>query len=60
MDVIMKNAFEFKTEYGRTGQPTKREWSVGPIVIWAVVAILALLTGKALINLPTSFWGFFK
>jgi len=56
----MKNAFESKTEYGRNGHPTKREWSIGPIVVWAIVAILTLLTGGVLVNVPPFLWPHFK
>ena len=51
----MKNAYECKEEFSRNGKCLKRERAIGPIV-----ALTAFLTGKALVNLPPSFWGFFR
>jgi hypothetical protein len=56
----MKNAYECKEEFSRNGKCLKRERAIGPIVVWAIVALTAFLTGKALVNLPPSFWGFFR
>jgi hypothetical protein len=55
-----RNAFERKEEYGRDGKCIKREWAVGPIVPWAIVALTALALGKGLFNLPPVFWESFK
>jgi hypothetical protein len=49
----VQKAYECKVEYGRDGKCIRREWSVGAIVPWAIVALVALFTGKAL--LPSSF-----
>jgi hypothetical protein len=57
----VKNAYECKVEYSRDGKRlTKRERSIGPIVPWSIVALVALLMGRAVIELPPSFWSFFK
>jgi hypothetical protein len=55
--MTVKNACECKVEYGRDGKCLKKEWAIGPIVPWALVAIAALLLGQAL---PVSFWQFLK
>lgn len=56
----MQKAYEWKVEYGRDGKCVRREWSIGPIVPWAFVALVALLSGKALVSLPLWFWPFDK
>lgn len=44
----MKNAYECKETYTRDGKCVTRERTVGPVVIVAVVLILAMLTGQRL------------
>lgn len=53
----MKNAYELEEEYNNDGKCRKRKRIVGPIVVWGLVAILALLLGQAL---PSGFWQVFK
>ena len=55
----MRNAVEWRIEYTGDGKPKRKEWTVGPIVPWSIVALAALFAGKA-IGLPQSFWEFFK
>ena len=56
----MKNAYEFKVEYGQDGKCLRREWAVGPIAIGGVVTLFALFTGRAFVMVPSSFWQLFK
>ncbi|HEY1183095.1 MAG TPA: hypothetical protein VGE89_02855 [Bryobacteraceae bacterium] len=53
--MTVKNAYECREEYGRDGKCLKRERAIGPIVAWMIVALVALIAGKAL-GLPTVFW----
>jgi hypothetical protein len=39
----MKNALDSKTTFARNGQLTRWKWSIGPIVVWAIVAVVAVL-----------------
>lgn len=55
----MKNAYEHREYFGRDGRCTLRERSIGPIVPWCIVALVAILMGKAL-TLPSGFWQFLK
>ena len=55
----MKNAYECKEQFSPDGKCLKRERIIGPIVPWMIVAILALLLGKA-IGLPVGLWGLLK
>ena len=57
---FMKSAYERKEEYGKDGKCLRREWSVGDIVPWAIVALIAILSGHALLNLPPSFWSLLR
>jgi hypothetical protein len=52
----MQRAYERKRKYDATGQCREDEQSIGQIVVWGLVAIVALLAGKALVNLPPNFW----
>jgi hypothetical protein len=54
----VKSAYECKVEYSRDGKCLKKEWSVGAIVPWALVAIAGLIWGGR--SIPTSFWQFLK
>jgi hypothetical protein len=56
----MKNAYEVREEFSRDGKCLKRERNLGPIVAWAIVALVALISGRAVIQFPPSFWEFFK
>lgn len=53
----MRNAWEYEAEYSPKGKVTRLKYSIGPIVIWAVVALVAFATGATF--LPPGFWGFF-
>lgn len=53
----MKNAYEFEEEYTNDGKCHKRKRIVGPIVVWGLVAIIALFLGQAL---PSGFWQVLK
>jgi hypothetical protein len=52
----MKSAYTFKEEFNDDGKCTRRERDIGAIVPWSIVALVALLTGKALLGLPASLW----
>jgi len=48
----VKNALEWKKEeHGRDGKCVKRELAVGPIVVWAIVALASLVLGKGLLSI---------
>ena len=49
----MKNAYEMKEYYSKDGKCLRRERAIGPIVIWAVVALAAIIAGRTP-NVPTS------
>ncbi len=55
----MKNAFEYEVELNGRGKLLKKRFSIGPIVVWAIVAIVLCFAGRALLNIPPSFWRFF-
>jgi hypothetical protein len=57
---FMQNAYECKEEFGKDGKCLKRERAIGPIVPWSIVALVALLAGKALVSIPPSFWEFLR
>jgi hypothetical protein len=50
----MKNAYEHREQFSVDGKCLKRERKIGPIVAWMIVAILALILGKA-IGVPFNF-----
>ncbi|MGA2715045.1 MAG: hypothetical protein ABSG41_18250 [Bryobacteraceae bacterium] len=54
----MKNAYEFREHFNGDGKCISRERAIGPIVIWAIIAIVAMATGHPL-NIP-SVWQYFK
>jgi hypothetical protein len=56
----MRNAYECKEEFSAGGKCIRRERSIGPIVPWMIVALVALLTRQAIVSLSPSFWDFFK
>jgi hypothetical protein len=56
----MKNAFEYEVTLSQHGRPLQKRIAVGPIVVWAIVAIVAFFSERALLNLPAPFWDFFK
>jgi hypothetical protein len=49
---MMHKAVEIKVKYGKDGKPTEREWSIGPVFIWGLVAIILGLAGKAVVSIP--------
>jgi len=53
----MGAAYRYKVEYGRNGKPVSRERFVGGIVVWGIVALVAIATGYRF--LPPAFWNFF-
>jgi hypothetical protein len=52
MRMAMHKAIESKTKFGKDGKPIEREWSIGPSVIWGLVAIVLGLAGKAIVSIP--------
>jgi len=55
----MRNAYEIRETYSREGKLLSRERHIGPIVVWAIVALASLLSGKAIVSIPASFWRVF-
>lgn len=55
----MKNAYECKEKFSRDGKCLERERAIGPIVVWAIVILVAMATGQ-LLNLPAVFLHLFK
>lgn len=55
----MKNAYEYKEQFSRDGKLLRRERAIGPIVVWAVVVVIAMATGQ-LLNIPSWFWHLLK
>ena len=53
----MKAAWEYKAEFTPKGQCIRKEYSIGGIVIWAIVAVIAIWQGVAW--LPSTFWRLF-
>jgi hypothetical protein len=52
----MHKAFEYEVERNRDGKWVRKKWSLGPIVVWALITLAALLSGKALVSIPPGFW----
>jgi hypothetical protein len=42
----MHKAFGYESRFDRNGRPERR-WSVGPVLIWGVVALVLGLAGEA-------------
>jgi hypothetical protein len=57
----MRNACEFREQFGEDGRRTVRQWAIGPIVPLCILGIFVLLvcalTGKA-ITIPAPIWQF--
>jgi len=49
----MSNAWQYKAEFDPKGKCRKKEISIGSIVVWAVVIIIAIVLGA---KLPVSVW----
>jgi hypothetical protein len=54
----MRNAYEIRETYSTAGKRLSRERVIGPIVPWAIVVLVALLSGRGIVTLPESFWRF--
>ena len=50
-------AFEYEVKFGKDGKPTARRWSIGPILIIAIVVFILAITGHAI---PTAIWSFLR
>jgi hypothetical protein len=55
----MQKALERTRKFNAKGDLIEESFSIGPIIPWAIVAIIALFAGKALVNIPPSFWTLF-
>lgn len=56
----MGNAYELKEEWTADGKKLlRRELTLGPITVWGLIAIVAILKGQTLASWPTSFWNIF-
>lgn len=55
----MKNAYEVREQYGKDGKCIKRERIIGPIVVWAIVVLIAMAAGQ-LTYVPFQSWHLFK
>ena len=47
---MMQKAIEYEIKFGKDGKPVTRKWSIGPILIWGIVALVLGLAGKAIIS----------
>ena len=45
---MMHKAFEYEVKFGKDGRPTGRRWSVGPVLITSIVALILTLTGHTI------------
>jgi hypothetical protein len=45
---MMHKAFEYESRFDKNGRPERR-WSVGPVLIWGIVALVLGLAGKAFV-----------
>lgn len=50
----LNNAIEVETRYNRDGKCIRRRWSIGGVVIWGIVMLVAILVGDAVI--PHGVW----
>jgi hypothetical protein len=41
----MHKAFEYEMKYDRSGRPSEKRWSIGPVSITTAAAVLLALTG---------------
>jgi len=56
----MHKAYERKEEFSSDGKCLRREWSVGAIVPWALVVLVAILRDVAMLPIPPSLLEIFK
>ena len=52
----MKNAYECKETYSRDGKCVRRERAIGPIVVLAIILIIAMLTGTPVVGMNVWQW----
>ena len=45
----MHKAIEYEVKFGKDGKPSERRWSIGPVLIWGLVAVVLGLAGKAFV-----------
>jgi hypothetical protein len=45
----MHKAIEYGVKFGKDGKPSERRWSIGPVLIWGLVALVLVLAGKAFV-----------
>lgn len=57
--ISVKNAYEVREQYGKDGKCIKRERIIGPIVVWAIVVLIAMAAGQ-LTYVPFQSWHLFK
>lgn len=53
----MKNAYECKEQFSKDGKCIKRERAIGPIVVWAIVVLIGMVTG---LNIPAALGNLFR
>jgi hypothetical protein len=56
----MGNAYECIEKFDKEGRIRQRHRSIGGITVLGLVALAAVLLGRAAVNIPPSFWEFFK
>jgi len=44
----MHKAFEYEVKFGRDGRPAERRWSIGPVLVTSIVALILALTGHTI------------
>jgi len=47
---MMHKAFEYEVKFGKDGRPVERRWSIGPVLITSVVALILALTGHTILD----------
>jgi hypothetical protein len=52
---MMQNAFEYEVKFDKSGRPTERRWSVGPVLVTSLFGLILALTGHTIWNGMTAF-----
>jgi hypothetical protein len=47
---MMHKAFEYEVKFGRDGRSLERRWSIGPVLITSIVALILALTGHTILH----------
>ena len=56
----MNSAYECSVKFDKDGKLRERRRSIGGIVVWAIVVLVIVYSGRSIATVPPALWGMLR